>query len=194
MTSINLLPWREKQREEQAREFYVVLAGAAIISILLIFMVFSTMKIKVNNQRDLNELYRQEIATLEQQIQEIKDYKEQKERLLARMNIIQELQANRSLIVRFFDALVRILPDGVFLTEVQKQGREITLTGRAESNTRVSELMRNIEGSNWVSAPILTEIKTDEMEGERIRVFKLAMQVKSASEVRELMDQENGSE
>lgn len=165
MTHINLLPWRARLREERKRKFFVILGGALISTLILLIIVHSIANVQLEHQSKRNLYLQQEIAVLDSQIADLKGMQRQKEELLARMEIIQELQANRLLVVHLFDDLVRLMPEGVLLTSIKREGQNITFQGRAQTNTGVSALMRNLEASQWYMQPILKEIKTDENSG-----------------------------
>ena len=173
---INLLPWREELRGERTRQFFFVLGGAAIISVALLLGVHLYFATKIRQQRGVNEYLQQHITLLDAQINEIKTIQAEKKALIERMDLIQQLQMNRPLVVHLFDEMVRILPNGVYVTSIKREGDTITITGKAESNTRVSELMRNIEKSEWLRNPVLTEIKSTDEENERVRDFQLILQ------------------
>jgi len=176
MTNINLLPWREEQRKQETKQFAVYLAGAVTIIILLcIFIHFTYSRILTNEVR-ANEYLQSQIVDLDQQIQEVREIKEKKSELINRMEIVQQLQTNRTEIVQMFNEFVRTLPSGVYITSIEKKGPEIILTGKAESNTRVSELMKNIEKSIAFKDPRLTEIKTGDKDDSSVRTFELKMQ------------------
>lgn len=175
MPNINLLPWRVQQREQRTRELAFMVIGSAIICVLLVVVAHMIVASKIRAQTAINEQFRQEIALLDARLREIERIKEIKANLVARMEIIQHLQATRPQVVRLFDEIVRLLPSGVFITNVRKEGPKVTITGKAESNTRVSEFMRNIEASTWVDNPILTQIKNEGDESERVRDFELEL-------------------
>ncbi len=175
MPNINLLPWRETLREQKTREFYVVLGGSGTICVLFLIVIHMILGGHIRAQKAINGQFRQEIALLDAKTREIEVIQQAKANLIARMEIIQQLQATRPMVVRLFDEIVRVLPNGVFVTNVRKEGLKVTLTGKAESNTRVSELMRNIEASAWVENPILTQIKNEGGDTGRVRDFELEM-------------------
>lgn len=159
MPRINLLPWRNELRKQRRNQFYAALgvaAGAAVVLLGLSWLGFAT---AIDHQGERNELLKGEIAQLDQRIEEIIDLEEKKDRLLARMEIIEQLQRSRPGIVHVFDEMVRTLPDGVFLTAVRQTGKRIEIDGVAESNTRVSALMRNIDSSEWLSDPDLEVVE-----------------------------------
>ncbi|MBB72338.1 MAG: pilus assembly protein PilN [Legionellales bacterium] len=175
MPTINLLPWREELREEQKRQFFYILGASVLLCLVIILFFHLFFATKIRQQRGVNEYLQQHIAVLDKDISEIKILQTQKQNILERMDIIQQLQMNRPMVVRLFDEFVRILPPGIFVTKVDRKADIITISGKAESNTRVSELMRNIERSDWVDAPMLTEIKNDDEDDpdDRTRDFEL---------------------
>lgn len=159
MARINLLPWREQLREERKQRFVVSLMGVAVVAAGLLFLGDQYFTHAIEQQNARNEFIRKEIAALDARIVEIKQLRERRQQLLERMKIIQDLQGNRPIIGRVFDQLVRTLPDGVYFTGLKMTGRTIAIVGGAESNNRVSNLMRNLDKSEWLEAPNLTEVK-----------------------------------
>jgi len=161
-TKINLLPWREELKEQLKKEFLLVAGLGAVVALLFVMVLHWYIKNNIEGQVSNNNFLRQEIVSLDKQIAEIKNLKDEKEKLLARMQIIQELQSNRPHIVRLFDGMTRTVPEGLFLTGLTRIQSKILIDGRAESNTRVSAFMRNIESSTWLKQPLLSLIQTDE--------------------------------
>ena len=160
MPRINLLPWREAERKQRQRDFGVALAGgfvAAVVCILSALFVYSQM---IDNQEMRNERLTEEIANLEKSIEEIDGLERQKERLLARMEIIEELQKSRPEIVHLFDEIARQMPEGVYLTGMKQTGAKVEVRGVAQSSTRVSALMRQIDASDWMSDPEVDRVET----------------------------------
>lgn len=168
MARINLLPWRAERREQRQREFYGMLGAAAIIGFLLSGLIWFYYGQQISGQNVRNEFLKSEIAKVEVQIKEIEALDKQKDRLLARKKVIEQLQANRSQMVHLFDSLVRTVPDGVALSNIKQEGEILTLEGRAQSNARVSAYMRNLEGSGWMTRPDLSiiEAKADEKDAK----------------------------
>ena len=183
MAHINLLPWREEIRAKKQGEFIFTLAGGAIIAGLLITLVHIRLQAVIGTQEHRNEFLNKAIAELDEKISTIKDLESTKNKLLARMSIIQELQRNRPLSVHLADELVRTLPDGVYLSELVQKGDSLTMAGVAQSNARVSAYMRNIDASDWLIDPKLDVIKTNELKipGQRIAEFSLRAAQKSPS-------------
>ena len=159
MARINLLPWREERRRQRQKEFLVMLGGSALGAVVLAFAIVSWHGAQVDGQRERNDYLKAEIATLDRHIAEIEALDEQKARLLARKEVIEQLQANRSQMVHLFDSLVRTIPDGVVLTSIRQEGELLRLEGRAQSNARVSSYMRMLETAGWMSRPELEIIE-----------------------------------
>jgi type IV pilus assembly protein PilN len=180
MTEINLLPWREQKREQEKKEFVTYLLIGLISALVISFLINYYASSLVEMQTQRNERLKNEITQLEKQIKEIADIKKVREALIARMNIIQNLQATRILTVRLLDEVIKILPDGVYLYQMKREGDKVSVLGYAESNTNISQLMRNIEGSPWIQDPELTQIKktTDTKQVEE-NEFQLSFILKS---------------
>jgi type IV pilus assembly protein PilN len=177
MARINLLPWREQLREERKQRFLVTLAGILVLAAGLIFLSDQYLVSAIDRQNARNDFVRKEIAVLDARIKEISELKTRRQQLLERMKIIQDLQSNRPVTGRVFDQLVRTLPDGVYFTSLKMTGKNIDIVGAAESNNRVSSLMRNLDGSDWLTAPNLTEVKSDNPgEMGQSNIFQLGVQ------------------
>ena len=172
MTTLNLLPWREALAEEQKKNFFVTVILSGILALLAILAIHMMLVKKINHQKFLNNILQQEIVMLDKKLEEIKGLKKEKKRLLNRIGIIQELQANRHLIVHLFDNIARSIPDGVYLTSLKRGGTKISIEGKAESNSRVSKFMRNLETSKWIKSPELNLIKAEKSE-QILNGFKL---------------------
>lgn len=159
MAQINLLPWREQLREERKQRFLISLAGVLAVSAGLVFLAGQYLNGAIEQQGARNDFVRKEIAVLDARIKEISELKKRREQLLERMKIIQDLQGNRPIIGHVFDQFVRTLPDGVYFSGLKMTGNSIAILGAAESNNRVSNLMRNLDASEWLASPNLTEVK-----------------------------------
>ena len=171
MPRINLLPWREAERKQRQRDFGVALAGgfaAAAICILSAVFVYSQM---IDNQEQRNTRLSEEIASLEKSIEEIDGLERQKERLLARMEIIEQLQQSRPEIVHLFDEVARQMPEGVYLTGMKQTGASVEVRGIAQSSTRVSALMRQIDASDWMEDPEVDRVETTSSGSSRQAEF-----------------------
>ena len=159
MARINLLPWRAERRKSRQKEFVGMLGLAALAGVLIAFLVYSYYGGRITGQNERNDYLRGEITKVDGQIKEIEALDEKKSKLLARKEVIEQLQSNRSQMVHLFDSLVRTIPDGVTLTAIKQEGDILTLGGRSQSNARVSTYMRNLEGSGWMTKPDLNVIE-----------------------------------
>ncbi|HHM05247.1 MAG TPA: pilus assembly protein PilN [Gammaproteobacteria bacterium] len=180
MTRINLLPWREQQRKEKEREFYSIAGGAAVLMVLVVVYVHFHISGLIDEQHVRNEFLAKEIKAVEGKIKEIKELETAKDQLLARMQIIEQLQRQRPLVVHLFDELVKTIPDGVYLTSIRQEGATITLVGVAQSNARVSAFMRNIDASPWLANPRLDVIEALE-QADNARASKFVLNVTQVS-------------
>lgn len=177
MARINLLPWREQLREERKQRFLVALGAILALGAGAVFLGDQYLNSAIETQQARNDFIRKEIAVLDARIKEISELKTRRQQLLERMKIIQDLQGNRPIIGRVFDQLVRTLPDGVFFTGLKMSGKSIAIVGAAESNNRVSNLMRNLDASEWLASPNLTEVKAVTAGAvDQANVFQLTVQ------------------
>ena len=173
MTRINLLPWREMRRRERDRQFLTASIGAWIAMGLVVFYAHLHMNGLIEHQNNRNNYLQAEINKVNQKIKEIEKIKERREELIARMEVIQQLQADRTQIVHVFDDLVHKLPKGVYFTSLNRSGKSMNLTGMAQSNARVSSLMRNLDSSQWFANPSLDVINVTPRGGTRVSKFTL---------------------
>jgi type IV pilus assembly protein PilN len=179
---INLLPHREQKRQARQRQFVSLAASLAVLALAVIALVHVVLVTRIDNQQSRNALLKTEIAKLDEQIKEIDRLREQIQAVIARKQIVETLQANRSEAVHLIDQLVRQLPDGVYLTSIKQVGPKVQLVGYAQSNARVSTLMRNVESSPWIGQPELVEIRLvpapGSTSGQRLSQFTLNLQIK----------------
>lgn len=159
MVRINLLPWREERRQQRQKGFLAMLGIAALAGVLLSFLVVAYYSAQISGQNERNAFLQQQIESVKKQIEEIEKLDEEKARLLSRKQIIEELQSDRSQMVHLFDSLVRTIPDGVVLTSIKQNGNQLSLEGVAESNSRVSTYLTNLEQAGWMRAPELENIR-----------------------------------
>ncbi len=161
MANINLLPWREWERERKQKEFLTQLGGILVFGVLMILGAGQYLDTSIKGQEGRNEFMQGRIQVLNEKIAEIQMLHKQKEDLLARMRVINELQGNRPVIVRVFDEVVQTLAKGVHYRSLQMEAGTLMVKGVAESNNRISALMRNLDGSDWFTGPNLKGIKED---------------------------------
>lgn len=174
MPHINLLPWREELRKRRQKEFGMVALVAMLLMGGVVAGVHFFFQQHIDHQEKRNKFLNQQISKLDKKIEEIQDLEREKERLLARMEIIQKLQTSRPEIVHVLDNLVETLPEGVFYTTITQKARTFQLKGTAQSNARVSSLMRSLEDSQWFENPNLVEIKANNKEISESTTIKLS--------------------
>jgi len=165
MPRINLLPWRDAQRKERKLAFLVALGVAALAAGVTAFAAYLLYGSMIEAQQHRNTQLRMAIKTLDKEIEEINSLESAKQKFIARMEIIEKLQRSRPEIVHVFDEIVRTLPEGVYLTSVKQSGMRLKFEGIAQSSTRVSSFMRNIDGSQWLRNPGLEVVQTTKGSG-----------------------------
>lgn len=173
MMRLNLLPWRELRRREQDRQLLTIAIGAWLLVGVIVFYAHVHVSTLIDNQGKRNEFLNKEIAKIDDEIKEINELKKLRQDLLARMNVIYQLQRDRTRVVRTFDEMVRRLPQGVYLTTMKNTGTSIALTGVAQSNARVSALMRNLAASDWFANPELDIVQVKQRGADRVSEFSL---------------------
>jgi len=181
MPRINLLPWREGQRKERKLAFLVALGGALLAAGVTSFAAYLLYGSMIESQEHRNQQLRVEIKTLDKQIEEINNLEVAKQKFIARMEIIEKLQRSRPEIVHVFDEIVRTLPEGVYLTGVKQTDKRLKFDGVAQSSTRVSSFMRNIDGSQWLRNPELEVVQTSKASGPGSSFTLTADQVTTAA-------------
>jgi len=177
MARINLLPWREELRAERKQQFLVALGGVALLALVAIFIADQVVNGQINYQGRRNAYIQQNIAELDAQVAEIRDLQRKRTQLIERMREIQELQGNRPIIVRVMDQLVKTVPDGVFYTSLIAKEGNISVKGVAESNNRVSSLMRRLDASDWLEEPNLDAVRAAPDFGEQATTFNLTVNI-----------------
>jgi type IV pilus assembly protein PilN len=192
MAKINLLPWREELRKQKQQEFAFMSAGAGIIAGLIVLLAHFHVDGMINNQIQRNTFLENEIEILNQRIGRIKELEKLKSDLLARMNVIQELQRSRPESVHLMDEVVRTLPDGVYLSKFDQKGKGLSMAGVAQSNARVSDYMRNIDSSEWLADPRLDQIRTTESNRRRLANFQMQGKQKVKKSQDEELEQDEG--
>jgi type IV pilus assembly protein PilN len=184
---INLLPHREQKRQARQRQFVSLTIALAILGVAIVALVHVVLAARIDNQNSRNTLLKTRIAELDSQIKEIDKLRDQIQQVLARKQVVETLQSNRNEAVHLLDQLVRQLPEGVYLQSVKQTDKKVTIVGYAQSNARVSTLMRNIEGSPWLEKPELVEIKLvtvpaqGRAEPQRLNQFTLNFQIRRAT-------------
>jgi len=175
---INLLPHREERRKRARQHFFVLAGGTAVLGALIVGLMHTFYAAKIETQAERNRFMKSEIAKLDKEIAEINKLKDEIAALLARKQVIETLQAERSQTVHLLEQLVRQMPEGVYLRQVWQKAGRVHLLGYAQSNARVSTLMRNIEASPWLEKPVLVEVKANTVDKRRVSEFNLNLGLK----------------
>jgi type IV pilus assembly protein PilN len=176
MAKINLLPWRQVYREEKKREFLGIIFGVGLVAAFGAYLWVSSVQAAIENQNARNQMLNQEITKLDAQVKEISEIKKVRDDLLARIKVITDLEGTRPVIVRYFDELARAIPDGVWITAVDRKGNTLTIDGVAESYNRVASFMRNLEASDWYASPNLSSVQAAPDQGEDASTFKMTVE------------------
>jgi type IV pilus assembly protein PilN len=180
---VNLLPHREERRKRSRQHFFVVAGGTAVLGLLVVGLVHSYYAEQISAQQGRNQFLKTEMTKLDKEIAEINKLRDEIQALLARKQIIETLQADRAQTVHLMDELVKQMPEGVYLRSVSQKGLRVNLTGFAQSNARVSTLMRNIESSPWLTSPELIEVKSAVVDKRRISEFNMFVSLKRTQPV-----------
>lgn len=179
---INLLPHREERRKRSRQHFATVSGGTAVIGIALAFLMYQYYERQISTQNDRNTFLATEIRKLDKDIAEINELRNQIQALLARKQIIETLQADRAQTVHLLEQMVRQMPEGVYLQSMRQTSQKVHIVGYAQSNARVSTLMRNIEASPWLDRPLLVEVKAaTTADKKRVSQFDMYVQLKRAA-------------
>ena len=173
MIRINLLPHRAEAKKARRQQVFVLAGLITVLGALVVFAIYSVIASYISDQNSNNEFLKREIAVLDKQIDQIKRLKEQTQALLARKQVIENLQRDRGETVYLLSELVKQTPDGIYLKTLKQDGLRVHLTGYAQSNARVSTLMRNLDASPWLENPQLIEVKALVLNGRRINEFAL---------------------
>ena len=175
MTEINLLPWREENRQEQKKQFVVMLVMVCVFAAAIVGLIHFQMQAKIDYQLSRNQFLSNEIATVDKEILEIRELQKVRRSLIERMEVIQDLQGSRPSIVHLFTEIVSTVPNGVYLQSLAQTGNNLVIKGEAESNARVSTYMRNLQASAWLKDPNLTVIEIEDKTVNRISTFMLTV-------------------
>jgi type IV pilus assembly protein PilN len=177
MIRINLLPHREEAKKAKREQFYVLTGLVSVLAALIVFAIYTLIDGQINLQAGNNDFLKQEIAVLDKQLDQIKRLKEQTQALLARKQVIENLQRDRGETVYLLSEMVKQVPEGVYIRTLKQENLKVSLTGYAQSNARVSALMRNIDASPWLEKPQLIEVKAGVLNGRRINEFVMTFEL-----------------
>jgi type IV pilus assembly protein PilN len=173
MARINLLPWREELRKQKKQEFLIAIGGSIVATLIAFALVHTHIEGLKSYQEERNQRLEQENAKLDKKLGEIKDIEITKNKLLAKIALIQKLQSSRPEIVHLFDEIPRVTPEGVYLTSFAQSGVDLKFEGKSQSNARVSAFMRAIESSHWLQQPSLDVINSNTADVNNLSDFKL---------------------
>ncbi len=185
MANINLLPWREEQRSERQRQFISILGLIAVLGVVVMWSIYIYYSGKIENQRIRNNYLQTQIRQLDTKIKEITTLEAERKELVDRMELIQDLQKSRPQIVHLFDEIVQKMPEGMNMIAIERKGDDVLFTGMAESAPRISNFMRNLAGSQWITKPNIENIDDDKDSGAARKVFKLKSKITSPSAKKE---------
>ena len=185
MARINLLPWREAERSRRQKDFAIAAFSAAAAVLLIGLVLRFQLESMIDAQEGRNDLLSNEIRLLDVRIKEVRELEATKADLLARMDVIQELQQSRPEIVHLFDEVVDAIPEGVYLTRLTQTGSQIVVEGRAQSNARVSAFMRKINAAEWINDPVLLLIENKDQTGTGLSHFRLGFAQKRQEQATE---------
>ena len=180
MIRINLLPHREEAKKAKREQFYVLTGLVSVLAALIVFAIYTLIDGQINLQASNNDFLKQEIAVLDKQLDQIKRLKEQTQALLSRKQVIENLQRDRGETVYLLSEMVKQVPEGVYIRTLKQESLKVSLTGYAQSNARVSALMRNIDASPWLEKPQLIEVKAGVLNGRRINEFSMTFELTRA--------------
>ncbi len=180
MIRINLLPHREEKRKARQKQFAILAGLTTVVALATAGLLWTIFNQQIDNQKGRNKVWTDEIASLDKQIDEIKKIREETASLLAKKQVVESLQSNRSEPVYLLDQLLRQLPEGLYLKSIKQTGTKVNITGYAQSNARVAALMRNVEASPYIENPNLVEIKATTVNTVRANEFNLDFAIKRA--------------
>lgn len=184
MARINLLPWREELREKRKQQFLATLVAMLLLGGALLYLADQVFSSMIEQQNGRNQYIQREISTLNERIKEISELRKKRQELIDRTRIIQDLQGNRPVVSRVFDQVVRTLPEGVYFSSVAMNGQRISIEGAAETNNLISSLMRRQDASDWLTGPVLAEVKAIEgTADDQASSFKLTVQQTKPAEI-----------
>lgn len=176
MANINLRPWREEKREQEQQEFLVICAAALFVGAAVWFAVHGVMQGRIDKQDGRNNYLKAETSKLDEKIAAVRDLQKRRQELVERMELIQNLQGNRPVIVRVFDGITRSVPDDLYLGEIKKTGKSMAIKGYSEANSQIAELMRNFDAAEWFTKPVLIDVSASKDPANPYSEFTMTVQ------------------
>ncbi|MDO6425577.1 PilN domain-containing protein [Thalassotalea sp. 1_MG-2023] len=178
MAYINLLPWREEAEKAKQRQYFTLLTAVALVAFAVVFLVGQFYQLRIDGQLERNRFLQTEIAILDKRISEIKTLNEKKQELEKRISVVEQLQRSRNVGTQVLDEISKIVPSGVYLTKMEKQGNTIQLLGKSESNNHLANMIRNIEGSDLLTDAVLESITSNDATSKLLSDFKMRVRIK----------------
>lgn len=178
MAHINLLPWREAALKAKEKEYYTILTAVSLFAFVIVLAVNFYFQSRIDGQNSRNQYLKNEIAQLDIQIAEIKTLNEKKEALQKRIDVIEQLQRSRNVGTQVLDEIAKIIPSGIYITELEKQGNSVQLTGKSESNNHLANMIRAIELSDLLSDATPESITADDGSPKLLSEFKMKVKIK----------------
>ncbi|GLP97528.1 PilN domain-containing protein [Paraferrimonas sedimenticola] len=192
MANINLLPWREEAREQKKRDYYLALVLTSFVGVLLVYVSMLVVDGWIQDQQARNKYLQDEIVLLDKQIKEIREIKERKRDIERRTEIILSLQEARNLPTHVMDELVRIVPPGIYISNLDKKGSLIWIEGRSESNNHVTNMMRKVKASQWMHDPSMKSIHAQQSDLRQMQRFSLRVAIDDKSDLAESAEAKGG--
>ena len=178
MAFINLLPWREEAEKAQQREYFTILTIVAVAAFAFVFLVSQFYQMRIDGQTSRNEFMKSEIQLLDGRIAKIKSLNEKKKELQKRTSVVEQLQRSRNVGTQVLDEIAKVVPTGVYLTKLEKQGNSIQIVGKSESNNHLANMIREIERSTLLTDAILESITTNDVKSKLLSDFKMRVRIK----------------
>ncbi|OKY26797.1 PilN domain-containing protein [Thalassotalea sp. PP2-459] len=178
MAYINLLPWREEAEKAKQRQYFTLLTAVALVAFAVVFLIGQFYQLRIDGQLERNRFLQTEIAILDKRISEIKTLNEKKQELEKRISVVEQLQRSRNVGTQVLDEIAKIVPSGVYLTKMEKQGNTIQLLGKSESNNHLANMIRNIEGSDLLTDAVLESITSNDATSKLLSDFKMRVRIK----------------
>jgi type IV pilus assembly protein PilN len=178
MAFINLLPWREEAEKAKEREYFTILTVVAVVAFALVFMISQFYQMRIDGQNTRNQFLKSEIEILDSRIVKIRNLNEKKKELQKRTGVVEQLQRSRNVGTQVFDEIAKIVPTGVYLTRLEKQGNSIKIIGKSESNNHLANMIRKIERSLLFTDAILESITSDGAKNKLLSDFKMRVRIK----------------
>lgn len=177
MIRINLLPHREEKRKARRQQFYALLISVLVLAAVIWFAGFTLINGQISTQEERNDFLKGEITSLEKEIKEIQQLKQQTEALLSRKRVIEDLQSNRTETIHLFNVLAQQVPEGIYIKALKQTDRKLVITGYAQSNARITTLMNNLDASALLENSQLRETKAETVAGRRLNAFMIETQI-----------------